>query len=65
MVSFLKRVQNTPRMRAVKKKIKVKKADLKKLGSAYRRTFKAESKRLGKTITKKKKATKRKTKKKR
>ena len=53
--SFLKRVHATPKMRAVKKKIKANKATARKLGSEYRRIFKAETKRLGATIRKRKK----------
>jgi hypothetical protein len=46
--NFLKRVQNTPKVKSVKAKIRKQKAALKKLGGTYRRLVKSESKRLSK-----------------
>ena len=45
-ISFLKRVQNTPKVRSVKKKIAKKKRELKVLSRDYKRSIKSESKRL-------------------
>jgi len=51
-VPFLKRVQNTPKIRANKKKRRALDAAGKKLGAEYRRLIKIESKRLAKQIKK-------------
>lgn len=52
-VSFLKRVQLTPKVKSVKKKIAAKKRELKKLSGDYKRSIKTESKRLAKKTKKK------------
>lgn len=44
--NFLSRVQKTPKMRAIRLKIKKLNAAKKKLSVQYKRTLKAESKRL-------------------
>jgi len=60
MASFLRKLHRTPRIVAVKKKIRANKAAAKKLSAEYKRLIKSESKRLA---TKKKKTTKKKTRK--
>ena len=47
-MAFLKRVQNTPKVKSVKRKIAAKKRDLKGLSREYKRLIKSESKRLSK-----------------
>ncbi len=50
--SFLKQVQSAPKVVSVKKRIKAKKAELKKLGGLYRRVCKSEGKRIGRIMRK-------------
>jgi len=45
--NFLSRVQNTPKMKSIRNKIKKLVAAKKKLSVQYKRTLKSESKRLG------------------
>ncbi len=59
-VPFLKRVQNSPKLRANKKKRKALDAAGKRLGVEYRRLIKSESKRLAKKIKPVKKSKKKK-----
>lgn len=59
-VSFLRRVQATPKIRAVKKKIRTADAARKVLSRKYRSLIKSESRRLGKKTKTAKKAKKRK-----
>lgn len=47
--NFLKRVQNTPRVKSIKKKIRDNDSKRKKLSSMYKRLIKSESKRLKKS----------------
>ena len=61
--SFVKRLQGTPKMRSVKKKIREHKAKGKRLSADYKRVVKSEGKRLGRIVSKqakKRKAAKRK-----
>lgn len=53
-ISFLKRVQNTPKIKAIKKKINSKKSELKGFSRQYKALVKSESRRLGKKRTSKK-----------
>lgn len=46
--NFLARVQNAPKVKSIKLKIRKQKAALKKLGRSYRSLIKSESKRLSK-----------------
>lgn len=48
MKSFTKRVQSTPAMKSIKKRIKANEAARKKLSGEYKRTLTRESRRLGK-----------------
>lgn len=57
-MSFLKRVQGTPKIKAIRKKINSKKAELKTFSRQYRTLIKSESKRVAKTIKGKKKTAK-------
>jgi hypothetical protein len=45
-IPFLKKVQSTPKVKSVKRKIAQKKKDLKGLSREYKRLIKSESKRL-------------------
>lgn len=54
-VPFLKRVQATPKVRAIKKKIKASDIARRILGRKYRALMKSESRRLGKKTKKPKK----------
>jgi len=47
--NFLKRVQNTPRVKSIKKKIRDNESKRKKLSREYKRLIKSESKRLKKS----------------
>lgn len=48
MPNFLKQVQSTPKVRAIKKKIKTAETARKKLSREYKAAIKSESRRLGK-----------------
>jgi len=57
-VPYLKRLMNTPKMRALKRKRKKADADRKKLAGEFKRLRKSEGRRLAKQIKAKKKKTK-------
>jgi len=59
-MSFLKRVQNTPKIKAIKAKRRKHDAITKRLGAEYRRLIKSESKRIAAQIKKTKKSKKKK-----
>lgn len=60
--SFMKKVQNTPKVKAVRQRIAKKKAELKRESSIFKRLIKSESKRLGRTLKKKEKSKRKKRK---
>ena len=60
--SFMRKVQNTPKVKAVRKRIAKKKIELKRESSIFKRLIKSESKRLGRALKKKEKPTRKKRK---
>lgn len=59
-MQFLKQVSLTPKVKAIRAKIRRNEAERKKLSRDYKRIHKAESKRLAAVIKRKKKAKKKK-----
>lgn len=51
-MSFVKRLQGTPKMRSIKKKIREQKAKAKSLSNEYKRVVKSEGRRLGRIVSK-------------
>ncbi len=60
--SFMRKVQNTPKVKAVRKRIAKKKIELKRESSLFKRLIKSESKRLGRVLQKKEKSKRKKRK---